>query len=60
MAADARRSALKKAIGEFGALTVWRKLNAVHVYSRSLAPASSKIFKSDMNWIKATYGLKAL
>lgn len=55
----ARRAALKKAVAEFGSLSVWRKLNAVHVYTRRLSPASSRIFKQDMNWIKATFGLKA-
>jgi hypothetical protein len=59
MSTDARHAALRKAIRAFGALTVWRKLNAVHVYTRALAPASSKTFKSDMNWIKETFGLHA-
>ena len=57
MSTDARRAALRRAIAEFGALTVWRKLNAVHVYTRALSPSSSKTFKSDMNWIKASFGL---
>lgn len=55
----ARRAALKKAIAAFGPLSVWRKLNAVHVYTRRLSPKSSGIFKADMNWIKVTFGLKA-
>jgi hypothetical protein len=59
MAVAARRAALRQAIAEYGALTVWRKLNAVHVYTRTLAPSSSKTFKSDMNWIKATFGLRS-
>ena len=54
-----RRAALRKAVAAFGSLSVWRKLNAVHVYTRRLSPASSRVFKADMNWIKATFGLKA-
>jgi hypothetical protein len=54
-----RRAALKKAVAAYGSLTTWRKLNAVYVYTRITSPASSRIFKEDMNWIKATYGLKA-
>ena len=56
---DERRAALKKAVAAFGPLSVWRKLNAVHVYTRRLSPNSSRVFKADMNWIKATFGLKA-
>ncbi len=54
-----RRSALKKAVKEYGSLTVWRKLNAIHIYTRRTSPTSSKIFKEDMNWIKSTFGIKA-
>jgi hypothetical protein len=54
-----RQAALEKAIKEFGSLSVWRKLNAVHVYTRRLSPATSRIFKEDMNWVKGKYGLKA-
>jgi hypothetical protein len=54
-----RHSALKKAVKEYGSLTVWRKLNAIHIYTRRTSPTSSKIFKEDMNWIKSTFGIKA-
>lgn len=54
-----RHAALSKAIHEFGSLGVWRKLNAVYVYTRRLSPASSKIFKADMDWIRGKYGIKA-
>ena len=54
-----RHAALEKAIKEFGSLGVWRKLNAVHVYTRRLSPGASKIFKADMDWIRGKYGLKA-
>lgn len=59
MSVSDRHAALEKAIKEFGSLSVWRKLNAVHVYTRRLSPSTSSIFKDDMNWIRNKYGLKA-
>lgn len=56
---SARHQALDRAIAEFGSLGVWRKLNAVSVYTRRTAPAASKVFKADMDWIRNKYGLKA-
>ena len=53
--AEARRAALDKAVKEFGALSVFRKLNAVYVYTRKSAKESSKIFKEDRDWIKSKY-----
>ena len=54
-----RRDALEKAVKAYGSLGVWRKLNAVQVYTRRLSPASSKIFKEDMDWVRGKYGIKA-
>ena len=57
---DGRRHlALAVAVKEYGSLTVWRKLNAIYVYTRHTAPASSAIFKADRDWIKEHYGIKA-
>jgi hypothetical protein len=56
---SARHTALARAIEEFGALGVWRKLNAVSVYTRRVAPSASRVFKADMDWIRVKYGLKA-
>ena len=52
---EARRAALDKAVKEFGALSVFRKLNAVYVYGRRSAKESSKIFKEDRDWVKGKY-----
>ena len=52
---EVRRAALDKAVKEFGALSVFRKLNAVYVYGRRSAKESSKIFKEDRDWIKGKY-----
>ena len=54
-----RRAALQKAVGAYGALTVWRKLNALSVYTRRTSPKTSRTAKADMDWIRATWGLKA-
>lgn len=54
-----RRAALAAAVAEYGSLSVWRKLNAVAVYTRRVSPKVSALFKEDMDWIKKTYGLKA-
>lgn len=60
MSKEVRYSALKKAIEEYGSLTVWRKLNAVYIYTRRASPSNSRIFKEDMDWIRSVYGIKAL
>lgn len=59
MSAAARHAALASAITEYGSLGVWRKLNAVHIYTRRTSPKTSAILKDDMDWIRSTYGLKA-
>lgn len=50
-----RRAALKKAVAEFGALGVYRKLNAVAKLAKRTAPNASRIFKSDRNWVHKTF-----
>jgi hypothetical protein len=53
-----RQAALKKAIKRFGALSVYRKLDAVAKLSLRTAPDASKIFSRDRNWVKENYELK--
>ena len=57
MKAGRRHLALSSAVKAYGALSVFRKLNAVYVYTRNASPSSSAIFKADRDWIKAEYGL---
>jgi hypothetical protein len=57
MDAPRRHLALARAVAKYGALAVFRKLNAVYVYTRNTAPASSRVFKADRNWVKAHYGV---
>jgi hypothetical protein len=57
---EERHSALRKAVKEFGALGLYRKLNAVAKLSSRSEPQVSKVFKADRNWVKDTLGpLKA-
>ena len=53
-----RQTALKKAIKRFGALSVYRKLDAVAKLSLRTAPDASKIFSRDRNWVQENYELK--
>jgi hypothetical protein len=58
--AQQRHNALRKAVNAYGALSVYRKLNAVAKLAVRKAPAASNAFRADRNWVKETYGpLKA-
>lgn len=54
-----RHLALAKAVHAYGSLTVWRKLNAIYVYTKRTSPVSSRRFKADRDWVNNTYGIKA-
>jgi hypothetical protein len=54
-----RQEDLKKAIEVFGALGVYRKLDAVAKLTKRTAPEASHIFTKDRQWVKANYPLKA-
>ena len=53
---EKRRLALKKAVTELGALSVFRKLDAVAKLSLRVAPDSSRIFAVDRDWVQKTFG----
>jgi hypothetical protein len=53
-----RQAALKKAVKHFGALSVYRKLDAVAKLSIRTAPDASSVFGKDRNWIRENYELK--
>lgn len=53
-----RHRALTKAIKRYGPLSTYRKLNAVAVYTKRTAPAASKTFKADRNWVGRKAGYK--
>jgi len=47
-----RHMALDKAVGVYGPLTVFHKLDAVAKLSARTAPDASKIFSKDRNWVR--------
>ena len=57
MSAARRHLALRRAVAAYSALSVFRKLNAVYVYTRRTSPASSRIFKADRDWVKEQFGV---
>ena len=50
-----RHAILRKAVAKHGALSVFRKLNAIYVYNKASSPSSAATFLADRNWIKATF-----
>jgi len=50
-----RRRILKKVVKKVGALTTFRKLNAISTFTKRTSPKKSKTMKRDRNWIKKTY-----
>jgi len=53
-----RQTALKREIKQYGALSVYRKLDAVAKLSVRTASDASKIFIRDRNWVKDNFELK--
>jgi hypothetical protein len=56
--AEIRHEALKKAINEFGAISVHDKLYTLTKMSLRKVPEASKIFKQDRHWVENHYRLK--
>lgn len=56
---EARHTALKKAVKEYGALSTFRKLNAVAKLGVRTMPQAAKVFATDRDWIRSHYSLKA-
>lgn len=52
---DKRHSALSKAVGLYGRLSTLRKLNAVAVLNKTVAPTRANTYRTDRNWISKTY-----
>jgi hypothetical protein len=50
-----RRVALKGAIGEYSALSIFHKLNALYVMNKNRNPETARLFNSDKAWVKANY-----
>ena len=57
---EKRRAALRRAVEDYGALGVFRKLDAVAKLTVRTVPAASEIYKKDREWIQSKYApLKA-
>jgi len=54
---EKRHSSLKLAIGKYGALSVWRKINAIYVLSKNRNPELGAIYNNDRNWIMKQFKL---
>lgn len=52
-----RHEALEKAVEKYGALGVYRKLDAVAKLTFHSIPQASKIYEKDQNWVKEKYSL---
>ena len=55
-----RREALRKAVGAFGPLSTYRKLDAVAKLSERTNPKAAQVFSADRNWIQQTYSDKGV
>jgi hypothetical protein len=47
-----RRKSLNKACKEYGALSCYKKLNALVTFNKNKSPKLSAKFKKDLDWIK--------
>ena len=54
-----RHKALRKAIEEYGALGVYRKLDAVAKLTVRTIPEASKVYTADRDWVRESFDLKA-
>jgi hypothetical protein len=56
--AVSRHRALNKATKKYGPLSVYRKLNALSVYTKRTSPVKSKTAKADRNYVGRKHGYK--
>ena len=56
---DARHKALEKAIKKYGALGVYRKLDAVAKLALRKVPKAAQVFSEDRDWVRETHIIKA-
>ena len=54
-AAGKRHMSLIKAVSEYGPLSTLRKLNAIAVLNKNVAPTRANIYLTDRNWVKKMY-----
>ena len=52
---QARRAALKKAVDEYGSLSVFRKLNAMVIMRKRTQPKARAVFEEDRDWVREQF-----
>jgi hypothetical protein len=50
-----RHQALRKAVGEYGALGVFHKLAAVRSLTKATLPAASQVYEKDEKWVRGSF-----
>jgi hypothetical protein len=50
-----RQKALSKAVKRYGALSVFRKLNALAVLNKNRNKANAKVYKQDRDFVKSKF-----
>ena len=53
--AEKRHAALIKAVSLYGPLSTLRKLNAIAVLNKNVAPTRANTYRTDRNWVKKMY-----
>ena len=54
-ATSTRRRALRKAVRSYGALSTFRKLQAVGTFTKRTSKSKSRKFIADRNWVKKSF-----
>lgn len=51
----ARHKSIRKAVKKYGALSTFRKLQAISTYMKRTSKGKSRTYKSDRNWVRKTF-----
>ena len=51
----ARHKAIRKAVKKYGALSTFRKLQAVSTYTKRTSKGKSRTYKADRNWVRKMF-----
>jgi hypothetical protein len=53
--ASMRRRSLSRAVKQYSATSVFRKLNVLSTFNKNKSPSLASKFKSDRNWVRSKY-----
>lgn len=53
--AEKRHTALIKAVSLYGPLSTYRKLNAIVVLNKNIAPSRANTYRTDRDWVKKMF-----